>query len=48
MLQWVKDNPQWVAIFAFSLVECFLGRTKKTRSNSIIELIWNILLRRKP
>lgn len=48
MLEWIENNPEWVAIFVATLIaELFLGKSRKVRSNSILELIWNIF-RRKP
>jgi hypothetical protein len=46
-----EDTARFLAIFlatfCFSLVEYWLGRTEKVKSNSIWELVINILLRRK-
>lgn len=47
IVQWIKDNPQWVGILLYSILECALGKSKKVKSNSLIELIWNIIVRRK-
>lgn len=48
ILQWIERNPEWIAIFLYSLLEAYLGKSKKIGSNSLIELIWNIIRRRKP
>lgn len=46
--QWVMNNPEWIAIFTATLIaELAIGKTKKLESNSIIGLIFNIILRRK-
>lgn len=47
MLHWIKENPQWVAIFLYTLFECAIGKIKSLRSNSLIELVLNFVLRRK-
>jgi hypothetical protein len=47
MLHWIKDNPQWIGIFCYTILEHYLGSSKKVSSNSLIALIWNIIRRRK-
>lgn len=48
IIVWVEKNPEWIAIFTYTLLEHWLGKTQKVKSNSLIELIWNIFRRRKP
>jgi hypothetical protein len=40
MKEWIA---QFAAIFVFALMERWLGKTKKLKSNSTIELIENII-----
>jgi hypothetical protein len=46
-VHWIEANPQWVAIFVYTLLEAWLGKTEKVQSGSVIQLIWNIFTRRK-
>ena len=47
MIDWIKDNPHWVAVFIGSLAEFYLGRSQKIKANSILEFLIQILVRRK-
>ncbi len=40
-------DPIWASIFIVTLLDYVLGKTKKTESNSILELVVKIILRRK-
>jgi hypothetical protein len=40
-------DPIWLALFLVTVLDYFIGKTKKTQSNSIIELVIKFLLRRK-
>jgi hypothetical protein len=40
-------DPTWAAIFLLTVLDYFLGKTKKVESNSILELILKVFMRRK-
>lgn len=40
-------DPTWIALFLLTVLDYFLGKTKKVESNSILELIFKIFVRRK-
>lgn len=40
-------DPVWVSIAVVTILDYVLGKTKKTESNSILELVVKIILRRK-
>jgi hypothetical protein len=43
ILKWIEDHPQWVGIFLYSILEAWLGRTKKINASSVIEVIFNLI-----
>lgn len=46
MIHFFKENPEWVAIFLYSLWEHWIGHTKKIKANSTLGLIGSILTSR--
>lgn len=43
ILKWIEDHPQWIAIFFYSILEAWLGRTKKVKASSVLEIIFNMV-----
>lgn len=43
----IKNNPEWVAIFLFTIFEAWLGRTDKVKSNSTLDVIFRVLFKNR-
>lgn len=42
ILEYLRDNWEFVAAAAYMGLEFFIGKTDKVKANSVLELAWNV------